>query len=896
MGQKIADGPSSPQENGDHHATEVDLDGEAVRLCVVMLGLQSAMSDKTESLLPSERFSLIQELHSVLSEEFMIRLEGRLSSIRNASSHYRDLRPWKRVLTSYASTGRPLGAMILQHSFMRLLAASTSLFIAPPNDFDRDGVLDFLMDRTLPFETFPGDSAEGTVDRLAGYIVESIGLLEADADFLRVSSVWQQRLAHSMKAYAIKSFLYLSLFEDAADADVLMGWLEAVLADQIQLADDELAQTTLKCMAILAKTTKSFASSLGRSLPRLIVQSKMTPETAAVAADCLARVLQLLPQDMQISTLYSLGNILSAGTDPARANPALFFDGNPGGKSSNQFYSQQSNGSSISLVTSDIDDMATVHGTVVQAVVRIATRSNDEKIISLAISMLVQKIGRVSTVIDVKIMQGSALLSLRGSSNDFRPILRLYTRICHECLKTGNNPLLHATLDARLTLARGIPKSSPLYEIYLAHLLDTVVSTTGAVQSDKQSIKGGILGSEEIGQILKPLAVLISKEPEKEVKFEDPVLLSNLTRDAWYNLVAHDFTLKSHLTRRHAPELETLALYSPSLVDSTRADARESGVELNTVLRRNMNPAHTAQQKQALTSCFPEYELEIKSLDYAELTFLNAAHLIAGLRAEAGSCTRTMEYFYDSKFKSGPLSECLVAISRVEVETYVKRTRESLRQKYAAPELAGQLVIFLQGCCHRVAKVQHIAIASANRIITQVPSVLCQRSSLFAMLELLTLMWMSCLDEETEDVEWKSEYTSTKGGVSIQLSDDFDMRRTTLTTFQRHCRQWVSHVIDVMPLDMKGLLQTYLSDFEDKGAYGHVALGRSFALEMGCLIPKHDLRIGNMDKRLDIGINSASDFMAQYTTRQEYRTIDNMFDADEDAILLRNHCKSSLVQ
>ncbi|KAG8624207.1 hypothetical protein KVT40_009183 [Elsinoe batatas] len=887
VGQKIEEAHGNPSEDTEDDHT--DLDGEAVRFCAALLGLQTALAEKTDSLVPSERFSILQELHTVLSEEFMIQIEGILSSLRNASSHYKDLRPWKRVLTSYASTGRPLGAMILQHSFMRLLASSTSLFIAPPDKSDRDGTLDFLLDRALPFQTFPGDTAEGTVDRLAGYVVDAIGLLEADADFLRVSSVWQQRLAHSMKAYAIKSFLYLSLFEDTADADVLMGWLEAVLADQIQLADDELAQTTLRCMAILAKATNSFASALGRSLPRLIVQSKMTPETAAVAADCLARVLLLLPQDMQISTLYSLGNILSAGTDPARANPNLYFDGNPGSKNTAQFYSQQSNGSSISLVTSDIDDMATVHGTVVQAVVRIATRSNDEKIISLAISMLVQKIGRVSVAIDIKIVQGSALLGLRGSVHDLRPLLRLYARVAHECLRTGNNALLHAVMDARLTLANGIPKTSPLYEIYLTHLLDTVVSTTGAIQSDKKSIKGGILGSEEIGQILKPLAILISAEPGKEAKFEDPVMLSNLTRDAWYNLVAHDFTLKSGLTRRHQGELETLALYSPSLVDNSRADARETGVELNTVLRRNMNPAHMAQQKQALISCFPEHESDIKDLEYAELTFLNAANLIAGLRAEAGSCTRTMEYFYDSRFKAGKLSDCLVAVARVEVKTYVTRTQESLRQRYAAPQLANQLVTFLQGCCHRVAKVRQIATESANRIITNVPSVLCQKSSLFAMLELLTLLWMSCLDEETEDVEWKNEYSSKKGGVSIQLSDDFEVRRGTLTIFLRNCRAWVSHVIDIMPLDVKGLLQTYLSDFEDKGAYGHVALGRSFALEMGCLIPKHDLRIGNMDKRLDIGINSASDFMAQYTTRQEYRTIDTIFDDDEDNILLHSH-------
>jgi phosphatidylinositol 4-kinase A len=481
------------------------------------------------------------------------------------------------------------------------------------------------------------------------------------------------------------------------------------------------------------------------------------------------------------------------------------------------------------------------------------------------------------------------MLAVRGAASDLRPFLRILARICSDCLRYGNAALLGAVMNARVIMAKNIPKSSPLYEIYLTHLFDTIVSTTGAIQSDKKPVKDGVLGAEEIGQILRPLAVLISKEPEETSSFEDLQLLSNLSRDAWYNLVAHDFTLNSSLTRRHMTELEILALHTPSLIDKNGADVRESGVELNTVLRRNMNPAHTAQQRQALITSFPKFESDIKSFDYAELTFLNAAHLIAVLRAKAGQCTRTLEYFFDNKFKSGRLSDVLIEIAKTEVETYLIHTKAGKVQKYGAPELAQQLVVLFQGCCNRIFKVQQVATLLAERIITQVPSSLCQKPAMFAMLELLTLIWNSCLDEEAEDVEWQAVYTSKKGNVSIQLSDDFDLRRLTLTNFLRNCRRWVPYMIEIMPLDTRGLLQTYLSDFEDVGAYGHVALGRSFALEMGCLIPANDLRIGTMDRRLDIGINSASDFIAQYTTRQEYRTIDSIFDANSEVTIGSTH-------
>ena len=37
--------------------------------------------------------------------------------------------------------------------------------------------------------------------------------------------------------------------------------------------------------------------------------------------------------------------------------------------------------------------------------------------------------------------------------------------------------------------------------------------------------------------------------------------------------------------------------------------------------------------------------------------------------------------------------------------------------------------------------------------------------------------------------------------------------------------------------------QTYLSEYIDDGTFGHLSLGRSFALDMGCTIPSTDQRL-----------------------------------------------------
>lgn len=874
-------------DTSEDSALDIDNASRTITFSVSLLGLLSALAEKPQFCTVQERASIIYKLQTLYSEKFMVTIEGTLSSVRN--SHGIHMKEWKRLLRVYASMGRPLGAMLLQHAFTQYLASSAAIMVTP-SEFSRDEqVLDYLLQQT-PQSLSGYEGVDGSsLEKLTELLTEIVSLLDADADYLQVSSAWQQQLAFSTKASCLISFLCCSLAnEDIADADVLMAWLDGILTDPVQLADERLASVTLKCMAILAKTSKAFASNLARSLPRFIVQGRMTSDTVVIAANCLADVLQLLPQDLVISTLYSLGNVLSTGPSTNRANTSLFIDGNGTANGtmngSVTSYTQQPTGSSISLVTNDDEETVLVHAAVVEAIVAIARKCHDERITALAISMLVQKIGRVNLAVDAKIIMGSAALGSQSEPNDFRPLLKLYARLVTDALASDNNVSLQAVMDARMLMAKSIPPTSPLYEIYLTYLLDGIVSTSDVTSRDTKTVVMDKLAVGQISQILPPLAALAAFMPYEYTQFEDPEMVSALSRDAWFNLIAHDFSLGSSFAKKHQQELQTLAWYTPSLIDSNKADTQESGIDLNTVLRRGMSPQHAVQLKSQLIAALPTHETDIKSLNYAELTFLNAAHLVAVLRAQSGDCTRTLEYFLDPKFKSGALSNCLLGVALSAVDTYLALTMTGRSQTFAAANLAQQLARLLESCCHRIDKVQQVATLAADRIIDQVPSSLCQRTSLFALLELLSLMWISCLEAETDEYECKSFYNSTKGNVSLQLSDNFAYRQTTLRGFQQKCRRWVLKTLDRAPLDMKGLLQTYLSDYDDEEAYGRISMGRSFALELGSLIPGTDQRLGAIDRRMDPGVNTASDFVAQYTTRQEYRYLDTMSRQDEELL------------
>lgn len=870
----------SPDINEPNHKNIAEVSLPAIQLIVSLLGFMKAIPKYVQVWTPDQRLLVIQKLRNLLSERFMVSIEGALSAVRNTHSHSRIVKEWKRWVRHYATRGTPLGAMLLQQAFMSVVEENVVLLLSPYAPIPKNNILDTLIYRNPLVDRSAMQYSDEMLEELTDIIIEEINLLEADSDYLKVSSAWQQRLALEVKASSLRSYLCCSLInESIADDELLLAWFDAITADSIQMADENLANTVLKSMAILSRTSSATASNLNRAMPRLLVQGKMPAETAKNAGQCLAVVLRQLSQDMVISTLYSLGNVLSvsAGAD-ATNGLSPFFDGNGSANGSIGAYgSQQALGSQISLLIADEDETTIVYGAIVQAIIAIASACNDEKMTALVISMLVQKIGRVSPAVDARIVTELATLGLCSGSNQLKQLLRLYTRIASEAMVKNDYVLIDAVTDARIRLASWIGKDSPLYEVYLAHLLELCVSSGDSAGERTVDVD---LATKTISHLFRPLAIMASRDTEHLPVFEDREELMQLSRDAWFNIIVHGFTINSSASKEHAEEIEVLAQYTLPIVDEDRVDMPESGVDLNPVLRRGASTQHTTQLRTTLLNAIPQAEPDIKNLTYPDCVFLNAALLICTARARAGDCTAVLPYFLENKVKTTEVGNVMSAIATLAVNTYLGKALAGQRQDFAAPQIALQLVAFFEGACHRIAKVQYAAVSAADRIINQIPSALSQKASLFALLECLTLMWKSCLDAETDEYEWKATYRSEKGNVSIQISDDVNYRKSTLNNFHQRCRSWVSKAIDVAPVDVKGHLQAYLEDYEDEGSYGHIALGRSFAVEMGSMIPTTDQRLTSLDRKSDSGVNTASDFIAQYTTRQEYRQNDRVNDED----------------
>lgn len=443
-------------------------------------------------------------------------------------------------------------------------------------------------------------------------------------------------------------------------------------------------------------------------------------------------------------------------------------------------------------------------------------------------------------------------------------------------------------MKARTIISTNLRRESPLFDIYLEHLLDSIIGLGDAHSSNHAKESDVQLAAREIAELLHPLAVFMSSNDFAAEPIANDEAYG-LLRDAWFNIVVHGFTANTNRGKQYLPQLRMIAIHSPPLVAEQRGEQVESDIELNTVLRRGNSNDRESAQKKALIDLIPSKSSEIKSLSYRKTMFIQAAYLMESLRAEGGDCTKVLSYFLEPSMQKSEVRSTMEGVAAAVIEKYVRKTQSGTDLTFSAQYAAEQLATMFCGCCHRIERVQQAAFVCADRILREIPSALCHRSSLFALLELLSLMWSSCLEAETDLYDPRSIFTSDLGNVTVQLSDDYDFRRWTVNILQRKAKVWVNAAINLAPLDVKGLLQTYLSEFDDEGAYGHISLGRSFALELGSIIPSTDNRLQSLDKIGDSGVNTASDFVAQYTTRQEYRYGETLPDRGTELLSFMNH-------
>ena len=451
---------SSRAESGGGEAMTID-QGQYTRLAsitVSLLGLINAVTQALFTWTASEKLRIVTLLQQILSQDFLISVETAFSTIRNLHTSNLAASEWKRYARHYAAIGKPLGAMLLQRSYMQLAAAGAASAIVKLEHRSECDLLDFLLIEPEAVKRQPWDSLQDSellVEALAHIAADQMRELEDGADFVQLGSASQQRLAFAMKASATTALVLCALFRQTyTDVEALSLSLDATASDPIQMLDPTLAIITLRSVALLAKLNPDEASLPSRTLLRFVVRSTSEGPIVTEAARCLSVILQLFSHDAIITTLYTLGNTLSVESDERVIQGGRTPNGSIKTNLRLSHYLQDGNGSAISLRLNDEDDLIAVCGNVIHTIVGIATSCQDDKITALAQSMLIQKFGKINITVDARIINESARLALIVGSVELRSLLQFYSKICHDGVLAQDTVVVEAvsTRDMWITV------------------------------------------------------------------------------------------------------------------------------------------------------------------------------------------------------------------------------------------------------------------------------------------------------------------------------------------------------------------------------------------------------------------------------------------------------------
>ncbi|KAK9466528.1 hypothetical protein V1512DRAFT_171225 [Lipomyces arxii] len=851
-------------------------------------GFLLAVGEQAQNYESSEvQYQLISSIATVFRGDFCVHLEEALSILRTSNDPTSKV--WNYYRLRYRASGKSFGSASLRYSFVEAVRNVSGLYVVPfclyvtptleassktkPGSFLDDLMEGARMNAQLD------SNLQKSLSLCRDIALAEIANVDDGADYIDLMSARQRRLSFAVKASALE-ILCIAVFSGLHKLSDLMQTIDTSLANDDQVMDEQLISTIFKIMALMCRSDSDIGASLTRIFPRLIVRYNATKETIQIGAVCVAYALKSLSEDAVISTLYTLSNIIVPVGDVRKlANTASRVEITE--VSSKNLERVTSMGSSISLLSASEDERNIIYENIIHALARVVENYNDAKINALAISVLMQKIGRFNDFIDRSVVIALSGLALSGTDRDLRTILKLYSRLCVEAVVHGDTGMTDAILDARIRISKKLRLGDMFYDVYLKDLLDAIVSKGDVQELEHHRPHHEItVTAKEISLLIKPLAALLPAVDQTPYKTENLEILVAF-RNAWFNIVVHGYLRGSDWAKMYRQEFEIIAWNSPTLISESSSNRFESDMEINTVLRRGSSHHNMNDLRQQILSAFSSTALEVRTIPYPKLVFLAAALFLESVRASVGDCSKVLLYFVDPGLKSGDTHKFMLGIADEVMNIYLNKFQS--KQGVAASEsVSKQLRQILIYCCHRIQSVSAVAFTCTQRLIDVIPSALCNRESLFTLLELLTLLWNSCLDEDVDQYSPKSVFVSAKANISLELSDSYIHRKETLKYLDRKARAWVQRSIDLIPMDMKGLLQAYLAEIDDFKAFGHVALGRSFAVEMGGRIPASDNRLASIGRQADTGTDTASDFLAQYTWRQVYRKVESNAGTEDD--------------
>ncbi|CDS12547.1 hypothetical protein LRAMOSA04741 [Lichtheimia ramosa] len=581
-------------------------------------------------------------------------------------------------------------------------------------------------------------------------------------------------------------------------------------------------------------------------------------------AQCVQTKPSMQISQAAISTLYALLNEITRYSDEEGATVDRYsmltknaISGAPDANQLNEKQKQQ------------------VCANALSAIVGVAVYLKDEAIMAQALSMLAMRRKSLSISATASLTSRLVDLALVSPIGVFKDILNLFSTLSREALTIDNKQLTTAIVNAQMSLAKRLSSRPELYDTYLISLLSLFVENGNTIQrtmtKNKKETEYPL--ASKLGMLLPVLRTLLGHD-DFNPHLEPSEEAVSLFRNTWFHCVIFGFVTESMWIREWHDSMLVIAKKTPVLVTESATKYVESDLEYNSVLRGgNMSEQNVSSMRQKLTSFLPSLASEIKYFSFAQVVFALSFYHIEMMRSRMGDCSYVLRYFMNEGLNNSSLANCLENIADRVVGAFIKDAASKAAVQGISVELNDQMASILKLTGHRLQKVHDLAIKTAERIVAAFPQVFADKTLITLLLELVQLLWLSCESEYRDEYSPTFHFTSTRVNVTLELGDSYAYRRDICTRLYESAKKWLRISMDRAPLEINGLLQDYLSEF-DRFVPGQpidaVHMGRSLALEIGKAASRNQLSVEFVPKVPRVLPDESSDFVNGFTSRRFY--------------------------
>ncbi|CAG8512007.1 16686_t:CDS:10 [Gigaspora margarita] len=640
--------------------------------------------------------------------------------------------------------------------------------------------------------------------------------------------------------------LTISLFNVPQTPDVKV---QAAALDSATLLALNFPQTTLN----MIKTIRKFLTTPSTIFELAVVADKnLTILEYAIIR--LAYCLKTVPQEAS-SVIYNMITSLSTGghdRQPVSPKKSL------APPSSSLSPDQISIHSSVSGISRTEEQRQQVCENLVCAVTGVSCILKDDNITELCVTMLRSRLRNHTPAVDALILEKFVDVALISSDKIFSEIIRKFSDVSSQKISSDNKVITNA-----MDLASRINARPEFYELYLLNILslfvDKGVDIQQTIAKDGKFQVTSLIG--EIGILLPVLKTLMSHNDFK-LHINASKELVSLFRDMWFHCVLYGFVSEESWVREWRDCLIAIAQKTPPLVQEGATNYLEKDLEYNSVLVRGNSDQELANVRNSLSYFLPNRAFEIKYFSFAEVTFLLSVYHIEIMRSQMGQCSFILRYFVNQGVNASKLVGCMEEIGNKVIDVFIKECTSRAIAHTINENFRAQVRNLMIATCHRLEKVHQLAIKQLDSLMTAFPSLLCDKKLLYLLLELIGLVWQSCDNEYTNEYSPTYTFISVKVGVTLDLPDSYIYRREVLSQLCENAKKWLSLAMARAPLEVRGLLENYLSEYDPYNSDNPVHMGRSFAFEIAKGFSKNDYKSAIVD--------NTSEFIKDYTLRRHY--------------------------